>query len=68
VLGYDGMDQVELRRLMDHAFEAFYLRKDWLLGRLRKVSKPGQMERILDSFFHYMDQAGKSQARQCGQP
>jgi anaerobic magnesium-protoporphyrin IX monomethyl ester cyclase len=55
VLSYDGMDDAEMRRIMDDAFQSFYLRKEWLTNRLKKVRTPEQVGRLLDSFFHYLD-------------
>jgi radical SAM superfamily enzyme YgiQ (UPF0313 family) len=57
VLPYDGMGQDELRKMMDYAFRSFYVRKKWLVNRLKKVQSPDQMEMIVDSFMHYIERS-----------
>ena len=55
VVSYEHMNDDELRQLLDHAFTSFYLRKEWLLGRLKKADTETQTERIVNSFFDYYD-------------
>ena len=55
VVSYDGMDENAMREMMDYAFRSFYLRKDWLVNRLKKATIPIQVERIVDSFFYYLE-------------
>jgi radical SAM superfamily enzyme YgiQ (UPF0313 family) len=55
VASYDGMSEREMQEVMDYAFRSFYVRKDWLLNRLKKVSTPAQVERVIDSFMYYVD-------------
>jgi len=57
VISYDGMTKEEMQDLMDFAFQSFYLREEWLMNRLRKVSNPVQMERIVESFFDYFNKS-----------
>ena len=57
ILPYDGMGQEELRDVLDYAFRSFYVRKDWLVNRLKKVRSPVQMEMIVDSFMHYVERS-----------
>jgi radical SAM superfamily enzyme YgiQ (UPF0313 family) len=54
VASYDGMSEREMQEMMDYAFRSFYVRKDWLLNRLKKVSTPAQVERVIDSFMYYV--------------
>ena len=55
VVSYDGMDESAMQEMMDYAFSAFYLRKGWLLNRLRKATNPIQVERIVDSYYYYLE-------------
>jgi len=55
VLSYDGMSERDLHEIMDYAFRSFYVREEWLINRLKKVTSPGQMQRIVNSFFYYLN-------------
>ena len=57
VVSYDGMSDKDLSNLMDYAFRSFYLRKEWVANRLKKMSNPEQAEKILDSLFYYINKA-----------
>ncbi len=65
VIKRDNMSEQDEQDLMDHAFRAFYLRKDWLKNRLAKATTPVQTERIIDSFFYYYDKTPTSEAVTC---
>ena len=57
IVSYDGMSMDEMKELMDFAFQSFYLREEWLMNRLIKVTNPVQTERIVQSFFDYLNKA-----------
>ena len=55
VISYDEMTYKEMQDMMDYAFREFYVRKEWLSNRMKKMTSPAQTERLLDSFFYYVD-------------
>jgi len=55
VISYDEMTYREMQNMMDYAFREFYVRKEWLSNRMKKMTSPAQTERLLDSFFFYVD-------------
>jgi radical SAM superfamily enzyme YgiQ (UPF0313 family) len=55
VVSYDDMKEKDLREIMEYAYRSFYLRKEWLVNRLKKVTSPAKMERIVNSFFYYLN-------------
>lgn len=59
VISYEGMSEKDLSEMMDYAFRAFYVRREWLMNRLKKATQAVQTERILESFFFYLDKALK---------
>jgi radical SAM superfamily enzyme YgiQ (UPF0313 family) len=55
VITYDGMNEKEMRQLMDEAFYSFYVREQWLINRLKKASNEDQINNIIESFFYYLN-------------
>ncbi|MFH1675529.1 MAG: radical SAM protein [bacterium] len=55
VVSYDELTYKEMQDMMDYAFREFYVRKEWLANRMKKMTSPAQTERLLDSFFYYVD-------------
>jgi anaerobic magnesium-protoporphyrin IX monomethyl ester cyclase len=62
IVSYDSMSEREMRDMMDYAFQSFYVRKEWLANRLKKVQSEAQVERILDSFFYYVEKSRSSKS------
>ncbi len=54
VMLYGGMSREEIQEIMNYAYRAFYVRKEWLLNRLKKAHTPAQIRQIVDSFFDYL--------------
>jgi hypothetical protein len=52
---YDGMSMDEMKSMMHYAFREYYIREDWLMNRLKKATDPVQVERIVQSFFDYLE-------------
>jgi radical SAM superfamily enzyme YgiQ (UPF0313 family) len=57
VITYDGMNELEMRQLMDMAFYSFYVREEWLKNRLKKATSKDQINNIVESFFYYLNKA-----------
>lgn len=55
VVSYDEISAKDLRGIIEYAYRSFYLREEWLVNRLKKVTSPPQMSRIVNSFFFYLN-------------
>ena len=55
VVSYDKMKENDLSEIMEYAYRSFYLREEWLVNRLKKVSSTDKMQRVVKSFFYYLD-------------
>jgi anaerobic magnesium-protoporphyrin IX monomethyl ester cyclase len=55
VVSYDEMKEKDLSEIIEYAYRSFYLREEWLVNRLRKVSSKTKMERVVKSFFYYLN-------------
>lgn len=53
----NGMSTGELSALVDHAYQSFYLRDEWLAKRLEQAASAAEKRRILDSYHYYLDKS-----------
>ena len=55
VVSYGGMSKEEIRTILLDAYRTFYVRKEWLLNRLRKAATDSERTQVIDSFFYYLE-------------
>ncbi len=55
VVSYDELTDKDLSEILEQAYCEFYVREEWLVNRLKKACTVDKMERIVHSFFYYLD-------------
>jgi radical SAM superfamily enzyme YgiQ (UPF0313 family) len=55
VVSYKNFSNSDINLYVNKAYENFYLRKEWLINRLRKTTKSSQIVNIINSYNYYHD-------------
>ena len=55
VLAYGGMEKAEIQEILLAAYRSFYVRREWVLNRLKKAKSQAETAQIIESFFFYIE-------------
>ncbi len=58
VISYPDLSADEIGDALDEAYRRFYVREDWLKGRMRRAKSSEERDNVVASFFGYLNRAG----------
>jgi len=53
VISYENFTSNQIKKYVNNAYEKFYLRKEWLINRLKKARSNSQISNIINSYKYY---------------